>query len=228
MLEVSNLAAGYGWSPVFRNISFRLRRGEVVGLAAPNGVGKTTLMRALAGDVPVGKGSVVEADGQKRLPGRSRRWPVYYSGWQQVTQRCPLSAFELMGHAAGCWGSDACTEAIGDRLGVLSFWKRPLRSYSQGMIQQTLLAMASATEAPYTLLDEPMNALDPLRTKQAELEVRAMARAGRTVLISSHLLEGLQRICDRVLFLHCDAVEEVKGNVDLREGFFSCYETSRE
>lgn len=51
MLEVSNLAAGYGWSPVFRNISFRLRRGEVVGLAAPNGVGKTTLMRALAGDV---------------------------------------------------------------------------------------------------------------------------------------------------------------------------------
>ena len=95
MLEVSNLAAGYGWSPVFRNISFRLRRGEVVGLAAPNGVGKTTLMRALAGDVPVGKGSVVEADGQKRLPGRSRRWPVYYSGWQQVTQRCPLSALSL-------------------------------------------------------------------------------------------------------------------------------------
>lgn len=226
MLEVQDLVAGYGATPVVQGISFTLSPGEVVGLAAPNGIGKTTLMRALVGRSLVSHRSLVRIDGRPYLGSLAKNRQVYMAAGAGEDLSGRIKARDLLIHAARCWKSADDPLEVGARMGVDGFWRSPLRRCSQGMAQQLSLAVASVTAAPYTLLDEPMNALDPLRSDQAEKEIRSMAARGRGVLVSSHLLESLERLCDRILFLHGDGVEEVRCNVPLREYFFIRFDES--
>ena len=96
------------------------------------------------------------------------------------------------------------------------------------MKQQLTLAIAYATGVPYVLLDEPTGALDPASVKMFESVVRRMAKHGRAVLYSSHVLEGMTRPCDAVVFMRPDGLQEIPCNdtsVDVGAMFRKTYAT---
>ena len=191
------LTKRYGRVAAVDDVSFDVARGEIVGFLGPNGAGKTTTLRMLAGLIrPTrGRGEVL---GQ-RVPGASLREvgtmieePSFYP---YMTGRDNLR------HAALLHGG----VEPGRVEEVLAFVKmeaaadKRVRAYSQGMRQRLALARALLWRPQVLLLDEPSNGLDPVGIAEIRENLRAVAREGVTVLVSSHILAEIEKLVDRIL-----------------------------
>ena len=186
-----------------RGISLRLRAGEVLGLCGPNGSGKSTTLKALAGLVTPTEGSV-------RIFGAvagslSARVEV---GYLPESVRFPTrqTGRELLRYCAGL--SSVPAAQIGARTAAVLQWAgladaadRRLGSYSKGMRQRLGLAQALLHEPRVILLDEPASGLDPEGRLLLVAQIRDLARQGRTVVLSSHLLAQAEHLCDRIALL---------------------------
>jgi len=192
-----SLTKRYGRALAVDDVSFEVAPGEIVGFLGPNGAGKTTTLRMLAGLIRPTRG-----DGEvlgRRVPGPSLRdvgtmieEPSFYPY---------LSGRDNLRHAALLHGGVA-PERIGE---VLAFVKmeaaadKRVRAYSQGMRQRLALARALLWRPRVLLLDEPSNGLDPVGIAEIRENLRAVAREGVTVLVSSHILAEIEKLVDRIL-----------------------------
>ena len=181
-ISLSGVSFRYGRKEIFRELDGELETGEVTGIVGPNGIGKTTLLKLLAGFLPPKRGSVTKPDRCMALIEQ----PVFYpdlSGQDNLEYflRRKLTAEEksaLPFHA--------------EELLTL-----PVKKYSMGMRQKLALCLVFLSDAGLLLLDEPTNALDREATEEF-IELVKREKANRTIVISSHVLSELEEVADSI------------------------------
>jgi len=201
-LEVQGASIGYGKRQVLGDVSFAIPAHECFGLIGLNGIGKTTLIRAMLGlkettgrILIFGEPNSIAASRRNLiyLPERFQPSPQLY-GWEYLSI---LAAY----FARSVDRDEARRIAVGLDLDPAAL-DRKVRTYSKGMGQKLGLVGTFLIKAPLMVLDEPMSGLDPrarVLLKDRLLESRA---AGRTIFFSSHILSDIQEICDRIGVLH--------------------------
>jgi ABC-2 type transport system ATP-binding protein len=202
-LEVSRLRKRYGPVQAVDGVSFQVHPGEVVGLLGPNGAGKSTTLRLLAGLVRPDEGTVRLAEHDVR---HARTQALAAAGFLIESPALPaeltaLSALAWVAHLGGrAVDAGRCREALSE-VGLTEVAHRRVRALSLGMKQRLSLAAAMLERPPLLVLDEPMNGLDPPGVRDMGELLLRLARAGTALLVSSHLLDEVERTCQRVLVM---------------------------
>ena len=215
-LELLDASVGYGSTTVLSIESLFLGPGTAAGLVAPNGAGKTTRIRS---------GSLV-ADGICQRRSAEFAELVYLSSSGSADLYPTLSALEHLSFVREAWKSAADIDSLCSSLGISPYLDKPARKLSTGMKQQVKLAMAIATDCPYLILDEPLNGLDPGKRKTSCDAMRSEVARGRSVLISSHLLDDLADLTDSFYFIEAGTlVEKIESSSQtLKQEYLDTYE----
>jgi ABC-2 type transport system ATP-binding protein len=202
VIEVQGLTKRYDGVAVVKAISFSVARGEIFGLLGPNGAGKTTTILMLLGlsDISEGQARVLGYDPEREPLAVKRR--VGYLP-DQVGFYDNLSASDNLRYTARLMGleRDEREEKISaslDHVGLSDVVDRPVQTFSRGMRQRLGLAEILMKEAQIAILDEPTSGLDPQATAELLQIIRNLKTRSVSVLLSSHLLDRVQSICDRV------------------------------
>lgn len=202
-IELDGVSKTYGRTVALDGLSLTVGRGELIGLLGPNGAGKTTTIKLLLGLVrpSAGSGRVLGAP----LGDRRARRAIGYLPEQFRYQPWPHGR-EVLGLHAELGRIPAATRAraVDDALGLVGLTDRaddPVSAFSKGMQQRLGLGVALLGDPELVLLDEPTSALDPVGRNDVRAIVRAARDRGATVILNSHLLAEVERVCDRVVIL---------------------------
>ncbi|MET0536338.1 MAG: ABC transporter ATP-binding protein [Xanthobacteraceae bacterium] len=202
VIEAQNLTKRYDGVAAVNGVSFAVARGEIFGLLGPNGAGKTTTILMLLGlsEISDGKARVLGHD-PVREPLAVKRRVGYLP--DQVGFYDNLSAVENMRYTARLLGlergqrDEKIALALG-HVGLSDVMNNRVGTFSRGMRQRLGLAEILMKDARIAILDEPTSGLDPQATVELLSVIRDLKHRGVTVLLSSHLLERVQSVCDRV------------------------------
>jgi ABC-2 type transport system ATP-binding protein len=209
VIEVNNLTKRYNGTTVVHGISFSVAKGEIFGLLGPNGAGKTTtiLMLLALSDISDGTARVLGHD-PAREPLEVKRRVGYLP--DQVGFYDNLTAAENLRYTARLMGlqraerEERIKTALED-VGLTEVADKRVRTFSRGMRQRLGLAEILIKDAQIAILDEPTSGLDPQATVELLEIIRGLKHKGVSMLLSSHLLDRVQSVCDRVaLFNHGD------------------------
>lgn len=227
MLEVRDLRKTYGATEAVRGISFEVRPGEVLGLVGPNGAGKTTTLRCIAGILPATSGQVLVAGHDVALDPVGAKSAL---AWVPDDPRLfeNLTVLDHLRFLGRLYRVEDAEERIpllldefdlGDKRDALP------AALSRGMKQKLCIACALLHRPSALLFDEPLTGLDPIAIRTAKDAIVARAREGAAVVVSSHLLNLVEEIADRVLVLlqgrkaaHGTLAELKAAHPDLAEG----------
>jgi len=191
VIEAKNLTKRYNGVAVVNGVSFSVARGETFGLLGPNGAGKTTTILMLLGlsDISDGQARVLDCD-----PARE-----------------PLAVKRQVGYLpdqVGFYEREQKIKASLGHVGLADMANNRVGTFSRGMRQRLGLAEILMKEAQIAILDEPTSGLDPQATAELLNIIRDLKHRGVSVLLSSHLLERVQSVCDRVALFN-------QGNIAL-------------
>lgn len=202
ILELRALSKSYA-VPVLKEVSLSLKEGESLALVGANGAGKSTLIKILLGLVKATQGSAlifghdVSSAASRQsvgyLPEKSAFWPE-------------LSAVEILSFFAELRGlrGEAKERRIAmllSALGLANRGTRAMGTYSKGMLQRVGIALALLHDPDLIILDEPMSGLDPRAQEKLRSILLNLKKRGKTLLISSHSLDDIRLLCDRVIVL---------------------------
>jgi ABC-2 type transport system ATP-binding protein len=202
VIEARGLTKRYGKAVVVDHIDFDVARGETFGLLGPNGAGKTTTILMMLGLTEVSEGTIrVLGHDPAREPLTVKRRVGYLP--DAVGFYDHLTATENLAYTAKLMGfsSDERTRRIADalaRVRLSDVAHKRVGTFSRGMRQRLGLAEILMKGAEIAILDEPTSGLDPQSTVEFLDMIRGLRREGVTVLLSSHMLDQVQRVCDRV------------------------------
>jgi iron complex transport system ATP-binding protein len=215
LVEAVDVGFGYGSRPVLHQVRFAIGAGELVALCGPNGAGKSTLLRLLlglhrpsGGQIRLG-GAPVSALARREIARRAALLP------QDAPADLPLTVREVVGLGRLAHLDRFQPEARADReaveralaaTDVVELAERPVAELSGGERHRVHLARALAQEAPLLLLDEPIAGFDVAHQLRALDLLRAMADAGRGVLVALHDLGLAARRCDRMILLSAGTI----------------------
>jgi ABC-2 type transport system ATP-binding protein len=202
VIEAQNLTKRYGGTAVVKGISFTVARGEIFGLLGPNGAGKTTTILMLLGlsDISDGTARVLGRDPEREPLAVKRR--VGYLP-DQVGFYDNLTAGDNLRYTARLIGlgraerEDKIAASLA-HVGLTDVLNKRVETFSRGMRQRLGLAEILMKDAEIAILDEPTSGLDPQVTVELLDIIRDLKHRGVSVLLSSHLLERVQSVCDRV------------------------------
>jgi ABC-2 type transport system ATP-binding protein len=214
-ISVSGLVKTFGSVRALDGLDLEVATGEVHGFLGPNGAGKSTTIRILLGLLRANSGEARLLGGDpwadavalhRRLayvPGEVSLWPNLSGG----------EAIDLLGNLRG--GLDHARRAELLERFELDPTKKG-RTYSKGNRQKVALVAALASDVELLLLDEPTSGLDPLKANVFEECIEELRQAGRTVLLSSHILAEVEALCDRVTIIRAGKTVESGSLGDLR------------
>lgn len=188
---------------VLRGVDLEVRRGEVVGLVGPNGAGKTTLMSCLLGFLHADGGEIA-IDERPNDDLSVRRRTGFVPERMNFARRQTGTAFlRYMGLLAGVPRAeiDRRSRELLDRLDIAGAAEQRLAQYSRGMLQRIGMAQALIHKPDYIFLDEPTSGLDPNGVLLVRDLIEEQKSRGAAVLLNSHQLAEIEKVCDRVLFL---------------------------
>lgn len=221
MITVDHLSRSYGELRAVDDVSFRVGRGEIVGLLGHNGAGKTTIMKMMTGYLEPTAGTV-EVEGLEI--GRDTRAIQARIGY--LPENCPIypdmTVIDYLDYQAGLHGLDederprAIARAI-RRTALEPKATELIRTLSRGYQQRVGVAQAILHSPEIVILDEPTNGLDPTQILEMRSLIRELAE-GATVMISTHILQEVQAVCDRVLILRSGQLVVDSRLDDLRRG----------
>jgi ABC-2 type transport system ATP-binding protein len=202
VIEAKNLTKRYDGVAVVNGISFSVARGEIFGLLGPNGAGKTTTILMLLGlsDISDGQARVLGHD-PAREPLAVKRQVGYLP--DQIGFYDGLSAADNLRYTARLMGLERAEReqrirASLGHVGLADVADNRVSTFSRGMRQRLGVAEILMKEAQIAILDEPTSGLDPQATIELLEIIRDLKKRGVSVLLSSHLLERVQSVCDRV------------------------------
>jgi len=217
VIQAASLCKRYGDRAAVTDATFEIRGGEVFGLLGPNGAGKTTTILMLLGLTEVSSGTirVLDRDPQ-RAPLQVKRevgyMPDAVGFYDALTARENLAfSAKLMGIPRS--GRAGRIEAALERVGLAGVGGNKVATFSRGMRQRLGLAEVIMKQARVAVLDEPTSGLDPQAAEDFLTLINDLRHDGVTVLLSSHMLEHMQRICDRVALFHAGRIA-LLGSVD--------------
>lgn len=223
-LQISGLSKRYARSAdryAVRELSFRVDKGQVLGLLGPNGAGKTTTLRMLMGLITPDDGEM-RIFGQAIRPGAPvlSRVGAFVEGAGFLPHLSGRANLELYWQATGRPAADAHLDEALEIAGLGGALERAVRTYSQGMRQRLAIAQAMLGLPDLLILDEPTNGLDPPQIREMRDVMIRYAAAGRTVIVSSHLLSEVEQSCthlvvmDRGRLVQAGPVAEIVGSGD--------------
>ncbi|WP_327323680.1 alpha/beta fold hydrolase [Streptomyces sp. NBC_01210] len=223
-LQITGLTKRYSRSAdryAVRELSFRVEKGQVLGLLGPNGAGKTTTLRMLMGLIRPDDGEI-RVFGHAIRPGAPvlSRVGAFVEGAGFLPHLSGRDNLELYWRATGRPASDAHIEEALAIAGLGDALARAVRTYSQGMRQRLAIAQAMLGMPDLLILDEPTNGLDPPQIREMRDVMIRYAAAGRTVIVSSHLLSEVEQSCthlvvmDRGRLVQAGPVAEITGESD--------------
>jgi len=221
VLEARSLTKYYNHTLAVKDVSFRIRPGEILGYLGPNGAGKSTTVKMLTGLIEPSDGQIFyngqtvydDFTGFQRRIGYVPEEPHLY---QHLTGREYL---QLVGRLRGMQRVPLETK-MDEFLRLFSLWDdrhSPLASYSKGMRQKILLSAALLHDPEILILDEPFSGLDVTSALVLRRLLRALADAGKMILYSSHVLEVVEKVCSQVLILRKGEVVAYDSITRLRE-----------
>lgn len=207
MLKISHLSKRYGKSTVksVDDLSLELKEGEVFGFLGPNGAGKSTTIKCIVGILPFEEGEI-DVCGVNLLkePLKAKQNIGYVPDNHAVFER--LTGREYVNHIANLYNVTVeQMEEISNyyvKLFKLEHaFDNPIKSYSHGMKQKISVIAALVHNPKLWILDEPLTGLDPQSAYQLKSAMRKHADKGNTVFFSSHILDVVENLCDRVCII---------------------------
>ncbi|HFS68154.1 MAG TPA: ATP-binding cassette domain-containing protein [Flavobacteriia bacterium] len=211
MLTVSNLDKKFGHVHAVDKLSFTINKGNIYGLLGPNGSGKSTTLGIILnvvnktdGDFKWFDGSITVQDALKRVGAIIER-PNFYPN---------MSAYENL--RLVCKIKDISTDKIHEKLKQVNLFERrdsKFKTFSLGMKQRLAIASALLNDPQFLILDEPTNGLDPQGIHEIREIIKDIANSGATILLASHLLDEVEKICSHVIVIR-QGKKLYEGKVD--------------
>ncbi len=200
ILKIENLCKNYGNLKALTNLNVEVKSGTVFGILGPNGSGKTTTLGILVGVLNASSGSFSwfgngQEDANRRRIGTLLETPNFYPY---------LNAVQNLEIVAKIKRVENVTDEIQRVLQAVDLYARRLsefRSFSLGMKQRLAIASALLGEPDVLVLDEPTNGLDPEGIAEIRSLIIDIAKEGKTIIVASHQLDEIEKICNRVLIL---------------------------
>ncbi|MBQ4067095.1 MAG: ABC transporter ATP-binding protein [Clostridia bacterium] len=228
MIEVKNLSKNYGPVPAVKNISFTVEKGYIYGFLGPNGAGKSTTMNMITGCLATTQGEITinghdvidDAVEAKRCIGYLPEIPPLY------TDMTPFEYLEFVGMAKGLKKAalyDGIEEAM-EKTGISEVADRLIKNLSKGYKQRVGIAQAIIGNPDIIILDEPTVGLDPIQILEIRTLIKELGRE-HTVILSSHILQEIEAVCDRVIMISKgnivadDTLEALTAEESLEEAF---------
>ncbi len=199
------------------NVDFEVRRGEVFGLLGPNGSGKSTTVKLLLGLLYPSRGHI-------EIFGRSPRHVATKSRIGYLPEESYLYRYLDSGETLDFFGNlfelsrherQKRTEQLLEMVGLGRVQHRTVGEFSKGMQRRIGLAQALINDPDLVILDEPTAGLDPLGCREVKDLIVALARRGKTVILSSHLLADVEDVCDRVVIYYGGRIQAMGALKDL-------------
>ncbi|GAA4294489.1 CocE/NonD family hydrolase [Streptomyces venetus] len=223
-LQITDLTKRYAKSTdryAVKDLSFRVEKGQVLGLLGPNGAGKTTTLRMLMGLIKP-DGGEIRVFGHAISAGAPvlSRVGAFVEGAGFLPHLSGRENLELYWRATGRPPEDAHLEEALEIAGLGDALARAVRTYSQGMRQRLAIAQAMLGLPDLLILDEPTNGLDPPQIREMREVMIRYAAAGRTVIVSSHLLAEVEQTCTHLVVMdhgqlvQAGPVEDIVGSGD--------------
>ncbi len=220
ILTINNLTKKFGHVTAVNDLSFTINKGNVYGILGPNGSGKSTTLGVVLnvvnrtqGDFHWFDGSISTHDALKRVGAiieRPNFYP-YMTAYQNLKLVCKIKGVD----------QDKINEKL-ELVGLLDRKDHKFRTYSLGMKQRLAIASALLNDPEILILDEPTNGLDPQGIHQIRELIKEIANKGTTILLASHLLDEVEKVCSHVVVLR-KGVKLYSGRVDemiSSHGFF--------
>lgn len=199
-VEVSNVSKSFNGQFVVRDISFDLAKGEVFGLIGPNGAGKTTIIRMLLDILRPDSGgiSILGSGLTDEIKDRIGYLPEERGLYQRLTVMDTLTYLGALKNKQ----SKRRTLELLETMGMLSHKDKKIQELSKGMAQKIQIIAAISHDPEFIILDEPFSGLDPVNMKLVNDLILELGRKGKTILISTHMMDQVERMCDRIFMIH--------------------------
>ncbi|MFK7959491.1 MAG: ABC transporter ATP-binding protein [Phycisphaerales bacterium] len=209
MIEADGLTRHYGKLAAVRDVSFRVPRGQVTAFLGPNGAGKSTTMKMLTGFIAPTRGRALIGgiDPAVDRPGATARLGYLPENGPLYPDMTPRGLLEFFGAARGLTARALAgrIDAVVEQCVLAEVAHKPIGKLSRGYRQRVGMANAILHEPDVLILDEPTAGLDPNQIGQVRQLIRTLSRdegRRRTVLLSTHILQEVEAIADRVIFIH--------------------------
>lgn len=217
VVEFKDVVFSYGHAPALDGISLSLHPGEIVGLLGPNGAGKSTSIKIMAGILTAGAGSVSVLGMEMprhaiAVKSRIGYVPDIAALFESLTGQ---EFLELCGRLHGI-SEERLQKRIAEILEVFELTSdrvARIDSYSKGMKQKILIGSALLHNPDLLLFDEPLSGLDVNSSLLIKDLLAALAAAGKTILYSSHVLDVVEKVCNRVIIIHAGRIV-AEGPID--------------
>ena len=231
-LVLDNFSKRYGNSAVFavKEANLEIHGGEIFGFLGPNGAGKSTIIKSIVGIQPITSGNIYvcgyDADKQPVEAKRELGFvPDHYALYEKLTGR------EYINYIADLYqvskeDRDKRIEDMVTRFELTGAFDNQMRTYSHGMKQKIAIMSALVHDPKIWILDEPLTGLDPNSILQVKETMKEHAKRGNIVFFSSHIIDVVERICDRIAIikkgqiLTCKTVEEIEKSGKTLEKFY--------
>jgi sodium transport system ATP-binding protein len=221
MIEVQQLHKSFGDKIAVQDVTFSARDGQITGLLGPNGAGKTTTLRMLYTLLKPDRGRItVDAVDAALQPLEVRRRLGVLPDARGLYKR--LTARENIAYFAQLHGLDAQlirrrSDALIEALGMQDIAERRVEGFSQGERVKTAIARALVHDPRHIVLDEPSNGLDVIATRSLRDFLRQLKAQGRCVLFSTHIMQEVAALCDRIVIIAGGRVVADGTPAELRE-----------
>jgi ABC-2 type transport system ATP-binding protein len=231
MIEADGLSKQFGSFLAVRNVTFSIPKGEVVAFLGPNGAGKTTTMRLLTGFVAPTHGSakIAGIDVQNDRITAAEHLGYLPENGPLYPDMTPLSLLRFFGGARGMSGGllrDRIDAVIG-QCSLETVAQKPIGKLSKGYRQRVSMAQALLHDPEVLIMDEPTSGLDPNQIRGVRQLIRDLGQS-KTVLVSTHILQEVEPVATRVLFIHDGKIvfdgkpgELATRNGNLEQAFYS-------
>ena len=200
-LHLENVSKSYGDQVILKNLTLRLKKGEIIGFLGPNGAGKTTLMKILTGYLTQWEGSIrFETHDLKKDPQSVQRQLGYLPENNPLYGDMYVKEYLLF--VGGLYGLTAMPiEDIAAKVGLEQHLNKKITTLSKGYKQRVGLAAALLHDPQLLILDEPTTGLDPNQLGEIRQLILDLGKE-KTIFLSTHILSEVEALCDRVVILH--------------------------
>ncbi|HEY5702575.1 MAG TPA: ABC transporter ATP-binding protein [Gammaproteobacteria bacterium] len=232
VVEINAVSKSYGRKQVLSDISLSISEGEYIGLVGLNGAGKTTLIKCLLDFCALDSGQI-RIFGREHRDTESRKSLVFLP--EKFIPPYFLKGNDFLKYMAALYQINVDNELIDSLLQVMDLdaesLDQPVYKYSKGMSQKLGLIASLMTGRQLLVYDEPMSGLDPRARARLKKHLLSLKSAGQTLFYSSHLLEDVKVMCDRLVILHYgqvrffgtldECIKSFTAN-DLEEAYLHC------
>lgn len=204
ILEVNNIKKYFATQKAVDDISLNIEQGQIFGLLGPNGAGKTTLIRMITGIFYPDSGSII-FDGQAFNPERDIAKIGYMPEERGLYKKMKIGEQTLYLAQLKGISKKVATEKIKEwfaRFEMDSWWNKKVEDLSKGMQQKLQFVTTVLHNPKLIILDEPFSGLDPVNSNLIKDEIFNLAKAGATIIFSTHRMEQVEEICDHIILVN--------------------------